>query len=53
MRSHSHFGGPPASYQSWRYATDAATALKQLDETYAAWIGGVRSLSDTDLARPR
>jgi DinB superfamily len=52
MRSHSHFGGPPASYQSWRYATDAATALKQLDETYAAWIGGVRSLSDTDLARP-
>ena len=26
MRNHSHFGGPPADYQSWPYATDAATA---------------------------
>ena len=24
MRVHSHFGGPPADYQSWDYATDAA-----------------------------
>ena len=32
MRNHSHFGGPPADYQSWQYATDAATALRQLDE---------------------
>jgi hypothetical protein len=52
MRSHHHFGGPPADYQSWDYATDAATALRQLDETYTAWMGGVRSLSDGDLARP-
>lgn len=51
MRAHHHFGGPPADYQSWDYATDAATALRQLDETYAAWINGVRSLSAADLTR--
>jgi hypothetical protein len=51
MRSHHHFGGPAAGYQSWDYATDAATALRQLDQTYAAWINGVRSLSAADLAR--
>ncbi len=44
MRNHSHFGGPPADYQSWHYATDAATALRQLDEQYRNWIDGVRAL---------
>jgi hypothetical protein len=52
MRSHFHFGGPPADYMSWRYATDAASALQQLDEEYARWIAGVRSLDDAALARP-
>ncbi|OBI89476.1 DinB family protein [Mycobacterium asiaticum] len=52
MRNHSHFGASPADYQSWPYATDAATALRQLDEVYATWIGGVRSLSGDDLSRP-
>ncbi|MCG5431913.1 DinB family protein [Mycobacterium sp. MYCO198283] len=52
MRNHSHFGGPPASYDTWRYATDAATALRQLDDAYATWIGGVRALRDDDLRRP-
>ncbi|MGV0595393.1 DinB family protein [Mycolicibacterium porcinum] len=52
MRSHSHFGGPPADYQSWPYATDAATALKQLDDAYRNWIDGVRGLDDDDLAKP-
>ena len=51
MRNHSHFGGPPADYQSWQYATDAATALSQLDDAYANWIAGVRSLSDDDLGQ--
>ena len=51
MRNHSHFDGPPADYQSWPYATDAATALTQLDDTYTEWITGVRSLSAADLAR--
>uniref|UniRef100_A0A5Q5BFW1 DinB-like domain-containing protein n=2 Tax=unclassified Mycobacterium TaxID=2642494 RepID=A0A5Q5BFW1_MYCSS len=52
MRIHSHFGGPPADYQSWHYATDAATALRQLDEEYARWIAGVRTLDAEALARP-
>jgi hypothetical protein len=52
MRNHSHFGGPPADYQSWRYATDANTALAQLDDAYARWIAGVRGLDAEGLARP-
>ncbi len=52
MRSHSHFGGPPADYQSWPYATDAGTALRQLDTEYQRWITGVRGLSDEALAEP-
>lgn len=52
MRSHSHFGGPAADYQTWPYATDAATALAQFDEEKARWTAGVRALSDADLQRP-
>jgi hypothetical protein len=52
MRNHSHFGGPPADYQTWPYAADAATALAQLDDAYRIWIAGVRSLSDDDLEKP-
>ena len=47
MRNHFHFGGPPADYQSWNYATDAKTALQQLDGAYANWITAVRGL-DTE-----
>jgi DinB superfamily len=52
MRTHSHFGGPPADYQSWPYATDADTALRQLDEAYRGWHDGVLTLSEGDLANP-
>ena len=52
MRSHSHFDGPPADYQSWPYATDAATALAQLDDAYDDWMTGVKGLDDAALARP-
>ena len=52
MRNHTHFGGPPADYQSWQYATDARTALQQLDDAYRGWIGGVRKLDADALARP-
>ena len=52
MRNHSHFGGPPADYQSWNYATDAATALAQLDDVYERWIAGARGLDDNGLAQP-
>ena len=52
VRNHNHFGAPPASYQTWQYATDAATALGQLDEQYDTWLSGVRAMSDDDLNRP-
>lgn len=52
MRSHSHFDGPAADYQSWPYASDAATALAQLDTEYQRWIAGVHTLSEDDLNRP-
>ena len=52
VRSHSHFGGPPADYSSWQYATDAATALRQWDDEYARWMSGVRGLDDAALAMP-
>ncbi|OBA83462.1 serine/arginine repetitive matrix protein 1 [Mycolicibacterium elephantis] len=52
VRNYSHFGGPEASYETWQYATDAATALSQLDDAYARWIAGVRGLSEEDLDRP-
>lgn len=51
-RTHSHFGGPPADYQTWDYATDADAALRQLDDAYAGWITGVRGLDEADLAKP-
>jgi hypothetical protein len=51
-RTHSHFGGPPADYETWEYATDADTALAQLDDAYTGWITGVRGLDDAGLARP-
>jgi hypothetical protein len=51
-RTHSHFNGPPADYQTWDYAASADSALRQLDDAYAGWITGVRSLDDADLAKP-
>lgn len=52
MRVASHFGGPTMDYQSFDYAGTAAGALAQLDEVYAHWINGVRSLDLTALAEP-
>jgi len=52
QRSHSHFGGPDASYETFRYQGTAADALAQLDEAYARWMTGVRTLSEEDLRRP-
>ena len=43
VRSHSHFGGPPADYLSWDYAATADEALAQFDAEYERWITGVRS----------
>lgn len=51
-RVHSHFGGPPADYQTWEYAATADGALEQLDAGYSRWIDGVRGLDAEALARP-
>jgi hypothetical protein len=51
-RNASHFGAPPASYESWEYAADAATALAQLDEQLATWVAGVRGWGESELAAP-
>jgi DinB superfamily len=52
MRTASHFGGPPADYDTWEYAGTADGALAQLDEQYAAWSAGVAALDAEGLARP-
>lgn len=52
MRNASHFGGPPCDYSTFEYAGTAAEALRQLDEAYARWVGGVRGLGADGLARP-
>lgn len=51
-RTASHFGGPPADHQSFEHAATAAEALRQLDDSYAAWVKGVRGLTADDLGRP-
>ncbi len=51
QRAASHFGGPPFDYATHDYPGDAATALAQLDATYAAWTAGVRGLGADDLRR--
>lgn len=51
-RTHSHFGGPEADYETFTYAGTAEGALRQLDEAYAAWSAGVRGLTREALAAP-
>ena len=47
MRNHSHFGGPPADYQSWHVRhRRRRRRCSQLDDAYANWIAGVRGLDD-------
>ncbi|MGD7788937.1 DinB family protein [Propionibacteriaceae bacterium Y1700] len=52
IRSHNHFDGPPAEYDTWPYAGSAAEALAQLDAAYDRWITGVRSLDAAALVEP-
>ncbi|PXX61094.1 DinB family protein [Nocardia tenerifensis] len=44
-----HFGAPPASYETWEYAENAATALDQLDTEVDRWLTGVRGLGEARL----
>ncbi len=39
-------------YESFSYAGTAAGALDQLDEVYAGWVAGVRSLGTVGLSNP-
>jgi DinB superfamily len=50
-RAASHFGGPPFDYATHQYPGGAASALDQLDSTYADWMRGVRQLGPDDLRR--
>ena len=52
MRNGSHFGAAKASRDTFDYAPTAARALEQLDDAYATWIKGVRSLDAAGLERP-
>lgn len=49
----SHFGGPPASHQTFRYSGTADGALCQLDDAHDAYVSGVRSLGAAGLADPQ
>ncbi len=51
-RNASHFGGPPADWDTFSYAATAAEALAQLDSVYDTWIKGVRGLGPDGLTRP-
>ncbi|MGX6607508.1 DinB family protein [Micromonosporaceae bacterium Da 78-11] len=51
-RNAAHFGAPPASYETWAYAGDAATALQQLATQLDVWLAGVRDLGEAGLGVP-
>lgn len=51
-RNASHFGAPPASYETWEYADSAATALEQLETQIDLWLAGVRDLGQSGLPVP-
>jgi hypothetical protein len=43
----------PATMTSFSYAGTATEALRQLDDAYSVWAGGVRGLGDAGLAGPQ
>ncbi len=51
-RAASHFGGTAMSYETTTWSPSATDALDLVDETYAAWIEGVKGLTIADLQRP-
>lgn len=48
----SHFGGPPADYDTYDYPTTASDALARLDAVVGLWVDGVRGLDEEALRRP-
>jgi hypothetical protein len=51
-RNAAHFGGPPSSYETTEWSGTAKGALAQLDDAYAGWVAGVRTLDEARLAQP-
>jgi DinB superfamily len=51
-RAASHFGGRAFDYQTYDYPWAAEPALQNLDNTYATWRDGVRTLDAEGLATP-
>ena len=52
MRNASHFGAPPVDYWTVDWPGTARSALDLLDQVYADWIAGVRTLDEARLAEP-
>jgi hypothetical protein len=52
QRTASHFGGPSIDHDRFVYAATASEALDQIDDAYAGWTAGVRSLGEAGLAQP-
>lgn len=52
QRNARYFGGPPAGWDDYRCPAGADQALAQLDEAYAVWTAGVRTLDVDALAEP-
>jgi hypothetical protein len=48
-----HFGGPRADLSTFHFAGTATEALRQLDDSYDAWVSGVRGLGASGLAEPQ
>jgi hypothetical protein len=53
-RAASHFGEPWADnwWNDFEWPATADAALKLLDDSYAAWLTGIRSLDDAAMAKP-
>lgn len=51
-RNAAHFGAQAASYETWEYAGDAATALDQLEAQIDTWLAGVSGLGQAALREP-
>jgi hypothetical protein len=52
VRTATHFGGPPMSYDDLSFAATAASALDALDAAYARWHAGVDGLGEAAMAAP-
>lgn len=49
-RNARYFGGPAVDFDTYLYPTDAADALRRLDEGYETWVTGIGALTPAGLA---